>query len=101
MSSVSREEVRRIARLARIRVGDDEADALARDLAATLEYVKLLDEVDTSGVAETSTVIPLATPFRVDEAAAPMAPADVVMNAPAAEGSAFAVPRVLGADAEG
>jgi aspartyl-tRNA(Asn)/glutamyl-tRNA(Gln) amidotransferase subunit C len=101
MSSVSREDVRRIARLARIRVGDEEADALARDLAATLEYVKLLDSVDTSGVIETSTVMPLATPFRVDEPAAPMAPEAVVMNAPASEGSAFSVPKVLGADTEG
>ncbi|MBM4384368.1 MAG: Asp-tRNA(Asn)/Glu-tRNA(Gln) amidotransferase subunit GatC [Deltaproteobacteria bacterium] len=101
MSSVSRAEVRRIARLARIRVGDEEADALGRDLAATLEYVKLLDEVDVSGVAETSTVMPLATPFRVDEVAAAMEPESVVMNAPAHEGSAFAVPKVLGAEAEG
>jgi len=101
MSGVSRDEVRRIARLARIRVGDEEADALARDLAATLEYVKLLDAVDTSGVVETTSAAPLATPFRVDEPALPMSPDAVVMNAPAHEGSAFAVPKVLGADAEG
>jgi aspartyl-tRNA(Asn)/glutamyl-tRNA(Gln) amidotransferase subunit C len=101
MASVSRGDVRRIARLARIRVTDAEAASLARDLAAVLGYVELLDSLDTSGIEATSTVIPLATPLRADEPAVPLAPEVVVMNAPAAEGSAFAVPKVLGAEAEG
>jgi aspartyl-tRNA(Asn)/glutamyl-tRNA(Gln) amidotransferase subunit C len=101
MASVSREEVRRIARLARIRVEEAEADALARDLQAVLEYVALLDSLDTAGVEPTVAVIPLATPLRADEPGEPLAPEVAVMNAPAAEGSAFAVPRVLGAEAEG
>ena len=101
MASVSREDVRRIARLARIRIEDAEADSLARDLGAVLGYVELLDSLDTSGVEATSTVIPLATPLRADEPAAPLAPDVVVMNAPAAQGSAFAVPRVLGGETEG
>jgi len=101
MPSVSREDVRRIARLARIRVGDAEADALARELGAMLGYVELLDSLDTSGVEPTATVIPLATPLRADEPSEPLAADVAVMNAPAAEGSAFAVPRVLGGEAEG
>jgi aspartyl-tRNA(Asn)/glutamyl-tRNA(Gln) amidotransferase subunit C len=101
MASVSRDEVRRIARLARIRVEDGEAEALARELGAVLEYVALLDSLDTARVEPTSTVIPLATPLRADEPSAPLAPEVAVMNAPAAAGSAFAVPRVLGAEAEG
>jgi aspartyl-tRNA(Asn)/glutamyl-tRNA(Gln) amidotransferase subunit C len=101
MASVSRDEVRRIARLARIHVADAEAGALARDLAAVLEYVKLLESLDTSGVEAMSTVIPLATPLRADEPSEPLAPEVAVMNAPSADGSAFSVPRVLGADPEG
>ena len=101
MASVSREDVRRVARLARIRVEDAEAESLARDLRAVLEYVEQLNSLDTSGVEATSTVIPLATPLRADEPVTPLAPEVAVMNAPSAEGSAFAVPRVLGADAEG
>ena len=101
MASVSREDVRRVARLARIRVGEAEADGLARELGAVLGYVALLDSLDTSGVEATSTVIALATPLRADEPAAPLAPELAVMNAPSAEGSAFAVPRVLGGEAEG
>ena len=101
MASVSRDDVRRIARLARIRVTDAEADSLAGDLGAVLEYVELLDSLDTTGVEATSTVIPLATPLRADEPSEPLAPEVAVMNAPAAEGSAFAVPRVIGAEPEG
>jgi aspartyl-tRNA(Asn)/glutamyl-tRNA(Gln) amidotransferase subunit C len=101
MASVSRDEVRRIARLARIRVDDAEADALGRDLGAVLGYVELLDSLDTTGVEATSTVIPLATPLRADEPTAPLAPEVAVMNAPSAEGSAFAVPRVIGAETTG
>jgi aspartyl-tRNA(Asn)/glutamyl-tRNA(Gln) amidotransferase subunit C len=101
MASVSREDVRRVARLARIRVGDAEADGLARDLEAVLGYVELLNSLDTSGVEATSTVIPLATPLRADEPAVPLSPEVAVMNAPAAEGSAFAVPQVLGGETEG
>jgi aspartyl-tRNA(Asn)/glutamyl-tRNA(Gln) amidotransferase subunit C len=101
MASVSREDVRRIARLARIRVEDAEADALARELGAVLGYVELLDSLDTSGIEPTTTVVPLATPLRADEPGEPLAPEVAVMNAPAAEGSAFAVPRVLGSEAEG
>jgi aspartyl-tRNA(Asn)/glutamyl-tRNA(Gln) amidotransferase subunit C len=101
MAGVSREDVRRIARLARIRVEDAEADALAVDLAAVLGYVELLESLDTAGVEPTATVIPLATPLRADEPAEPLAAEVAVMNAPAAEGSAFAVPRVLGNEAEG
>jgi len=100
MASVSRDDVRRIARLARIRVTDAEADSLAGDLGAVLEYVELLDSLDTTGVEATSTVNPLATPLRADEPSAPLAPEVAVMNAPAAEGSAFAVPRVIGAEVE-
>lgn len=101
MASVSRDEVRRIARLARIRVEDAEADALGRDLGAVLGYVELLDSLDTAGVEATSTVIPLATPLRGDEPTTPLAPEVAVRNAPAAEGSAFAVPKVIGTEAEG
>ncbi|HEY8121921.1 MAG TPA: Asp-tRNA(Asn)/Glu-tRNA(Gln) amidotransferase subunit GatC [Myxococcota bacterium] len=101
MASVSREDVRRIARLARIRVGDEEADALGRELGAVLGYVELLNSLDTSGVEPTGGVLALATPMRADDPAEPLAPGVVVMNAPAAEGSAFAVPRVLGGETEG
>ena len=101
MATVSREDVRRVAKLARIRVADAELNALAADLGAVIGYVELLDSLETTGVEPMAAVIPIATPLRADEPVAPLAPEVVVMNAPAAEGSAFAVPKVLGSEAEG
>jgi len=101
MSRISRAELERIARLARLRLDDSEAaDAMLR-LEAILDYVAQLDEVDTTGVPPTAHVIPLATPTRDDVPGDLLAPELAVANAPAARGSAFTVPRVLDDEADG
>ena len=100
MSRISRAELERIARLARIRLDEAQAaDAMLR-LEAILDYVAQLDAVETSGVPVTSHVIPLATPLRDDVPGELLAPELAVANAPAARGSAFTVPRVLDDEAE-
>jgi aspartyl-tRNA(Asn)/glutamyl-tRNA(Gln) amidotransferase subunit C len=101
MSRISRAELERIARLARLRLDDAEAeDALLR-LEAILDYVAQLDALDTSGVPATAHVLPLATPTRADRPAGLLSPELAVANAPAARGSAFTVPRVLDDEAQG
>ena len=101
MSRITREDVERTARLARLRLEDAEAEAMTRDLEAILDYAGLLGAVPTEGVAPTAHVIPLATPLRGDEPDDTLTPEQAVANAPAAEGSAFAVPKVLDSEAEG
>ena len=101
MSHISREEVQRIAHLARLRLSDAEAQAMTRDLEAILSYVEQLEGVDTSEVAPTAHVIPLATPLRPDQPEGDLDPELAVANAPAREGTAFAVPKVLDGEAEG
>jgi aspartyl-tRNA(Asn)/glutamyl-tRNA(Gln) amidotransferase subunit C len=101
MSRISRAEVERIAHLARLRLTDVEAEAMTRQLESVLEYVALLDAVDTHGVPPTSFVIPLATPLREDAPGELLPPELAVANAPAARGTAFTVPRVLDDEAEG
>jgi aspartyl-tRNA(Asn)/glutamyl-tRNA(Gln) amidotransferase subunit C len=101
MSRISRAEVERIAHLARLRLTEAEAADAARRLDAILDYVAQLEAVDTSGVPETSFVIPLATPMREDVPGALLPPELAVANAPAPRGSAFTVPRVLDDEAEG
>ena len=101
MPRISRAEVERIAHLARLRLDDAETeDALSR-LEAILDYVAQLGAVDTSGVPPTVHVIPLATPTRDDVPGGMLPPELAVANAPAARGTAFAVPRVLDDEAEG
>jgi len=95
MSRISREQVAHIAGLARLKLGQDETDEMARDLDQILDYAAALDELDTTGIEPTAHAIPLATPLRPDEAVPGLDPALAVANAPESEGSAFVVPKVI------
>jgi aspartyl-tRNA(Asn)/glutamyl-tRNA(Gln) amidotransferase subunit C len=101
MPGIAREEVGRIAALARLSMDDAEIDRMQRDLAAILAYVEMLAQIDTTGVEPTSHVIPLATPMRTDEPEPAMDPARAVANAPEASDSAFVVPKVIAGEEEG
>lgn len=90
-----------MAELARLRLDEAELSAMTSHLERILEYVDLLSEVDTSGTPPTAHVIPLATPIREDEPGGELAPEQALANAPAAEGNAFAVPKVLDDEATG
>ena len=87
--------VRRIARLARIRVTEDEAKALEQEISGILDWVKQLDEVDTSGVEPMTSVIPMLLKQRPDVVTDGGIADDVVANAPAREDHFFVVPKVV------
>jgi len=98
MARIDRAEVERIAELARLELAPDEAERMTGELAAILGYVEQLDALDTTDVEPTVHALPLATPLRADRAEAPMDPTRAVANAPAADGFAFVVPKVLDED---
>ena len=87
--------VQRIARLARIKVTGEEAKALETELSGILEWVKQLDEVDTSGVDPMTSVIPMTLKQRPDVVTDGGIADDVVANAPAREDHFFVVPKVV------
>lgn len=95
MSRITREEVERVAGLARLELGPDEAQRMTGQLDAILDYVALLSAVDTTNVPPTSHAVPMATPLREDRPGIPLDAEDAVGNAPAREGSAFLVPKVI------
>ncbi len=99
MARITREQVDRIAELARLSLEGEEAAVMERDLERILDYVADLQELDTEGVAPTAHAIALATPVRSDEAEEPMDPELAVANAPESAGTAFVVPKVI--DEEG
>ncbi len=101
MAHISREEVERIAALARLSLSNDEAERMATELDTILGYVETLAEVDTAGIAPTSHVIPLPTPLREDRGGPSLDPEVAVANAPEREGTAFVVPKVIEAEQEG
>ena len=93
--AIRREEVLHVATLARLELTDAEVEALGRQLSSILEYVALLETVDTTGVEPTTHVVPMALPLRADEPRPSLAPDEALANAPARSGTSFAVPKVI------
>jgi len=93
--SVSNEQVRHIAKLARIAMSDEEIDRLAPELNNILGWVEQLDEVDTEGVEPLATVIDQKLRLRDDVITDGDCRNDVLANAPDAQHGFFAVPKVI------
>ena len=93
--AVDRDTVLRIARLARIRVGDDEADALTGELSNILDWVEQLGEVETAGVAPMTSVVAMEPPMREDRVTDGDRAAEVTRNAPEAANDFYVVPKVV------
>ncbi|HKZ96729.1 MAG TPA: Asp-tRNA(Asn)/Glu-tRNA(Gln) amidotransferase subunit GatC [Hyphomicrobiaceae bacterium] len=87
--------VRRIARLARIKITDEEAKGLERELSGILAWVEQLDEVDTSAVEPMTRVVAQELKMRKDEVTDGEIADDVVRNAPQAEDHFYVVPKVV------
>lgn len=87
--------VRRIARLARIKVTDAEAKALETEISGILDWVKQLDEVDVGNVEPMTRVIPMTLRKRDDTVTDGDIPEQVLANAPQREGDFFVVPKVV------
>jgi aspartyl-tRNA(Asn)/glutamyl-tRNA(Gln) amidotransferase subunit C len=87
--------VRRIARLARIKVSDAEAKALENELSGIFVWIKQLDEVDTDAVEPMTRVVAMTLKKRSDEVTDGGIADEVVANAPAADDHFFLVPKVV------
>jgi aspartyl-tRNA(Asn)/glutamyl-tRNA(Gln) amidotransferase subunit C len=93
--SVDRATVRRIARLARIAITDDEAARLETELNGILDWVAQLDELDTSDVAPMTRVEAMTMKKRKDEVTDGYCADDIVKNAPAVDDHYFVVPKIV------
>ncbi|MGB3167364.1 MAG: Asp-tRNA(Asn)/Glu-tRNA(Gln) amidotransferase subunit GatC [Alteraurantiacibacter sp.] len=98
--SVTREDVAKIAQLARIEMGEGDLDRLVPEFNKILEWVEQLGEVDTSGVEPMMAVIPQEQRLRDDVVDAdPLTGGgrreDVLANAPVAEHGFYGVPKVI------
>lgn len=93
--SVSPEDVRRIARLARIAVPEDKLAPLSKELTGILDWIEQLQEVDVEGVAAMASAVEVDLPKRADAVTDGGAPERVLSNAPRAEDGFFVVPKVV------
>ena len=93
--SVNTEQVRHIAKLARIAMSDDEIEALVPELNNILGWVEQLGEVDTDGVEPLTAVIDQKLRLRDDAVTDGNIRDAVLANAPEAQHGFFAVPKVI------
>src|SRR5215472_16041844 len=93
--SVDRATVRRIARLARIAITDDEAKRLEHELSGILNWVAQLDEIDTSAVEPMTRVAAMKMKMRKDGVPEGFSADDILKNAPRAADHFFVVPKIF------
>ena len=87
--------VRRIAKLARIRVEEAEIPALAAEMNGILGYVAQLNEVNVDGIEPLSGGAQMAMRLREDVVTDGEIPEKILANAPDRSGDFFAVPKVV------
>ncbi|MHC4441452.1 MAG: Asp-tRNA(Asn)/Glu-tRNA(Gln) amidotransferase subunit GatC [Planctomycetota bacterium] len=97
-SKIDESQVRHISHLARLNPSDEEVRLFSEQLSSILEYMNLLNEVDTDDVPPTAHALPVHNVFRIDEPGKSLDPDTALNNAPQRDGNFFAVPKVLDQD---
>jgi aspartyl-tRNA(Asn)/glutamyl-tRNA(Gln) amidotransferase subunit C len=92
---VDRKMVRRIARLARIKVSEEDVPRLESELNSILKWIEMLNEVDTSNVEPLTSVVRMQMKMREDVVTAGKDPDAVIVNAPRTDDSFYVVPKVV------
>lgn len=93
--AIDKATVVKVARLARIAVSDDEAEALRGELNTILGFVEQLNEVDVDGIEPMTAVVHVPMKERDDVVTEGRQAEKVLANAPLREGPFFAVPKVV------
>jgi aspartyl-tRNA(Asn)/glutamyl-tRNA(Gln) amidotransferase subunit C len=93
--SVDADTVKRIGRLARIKIEDGDVDKLKDELNTILDFVEQLSEVDVAGVEPMTSVAPMALRRREDKVTDGGYPDQITANAPISEDNFFMVPKVV------
>ena len=96
MSSLSRDEVAKLAGLARIEMSEEELVSLSKEFTVILDAVARVQEVASADVAPTSHPLSLHNVFRPDVVVPSLSPEDALSGAPAQEDQRFRVPQILG-----
>ena len=97
--SLSIDDVRHVANLARLAFDDAQLERLRDELGPILGYAEQIREVATTDVPPTSHAYPLTNVWRADEVRASLEPAAALSTGPAIEDGRFRVPRILDEEA--
>ena len=94
--TINEQDVRHVAKLARLKLSDAEVARYAQQLSDVLGYVAKLDELDTAGAEPMAHPIDLTNALRDDQPKVPLDTEAALTNAPASDPPFFKVPKVLG-----
>lgn len=95
MTTITRDEVAHLAKLARLSVTPEELDTFAGQLDVILTSVARISAVAAADIPPTSHVVPVTNVLREDVVAPCLTPQEALSSAPAAELARFRVPRIL------
>ena len=88
-------QVRKVAKLSRLKLTDAEVREFAGQLSAILEYVEKMNELDTDNVEPLAHCLPINNVFREDEVGESLGTEKTLANAPQRDGEFFKVPKIL------
>ena len=95
MSRISADDVRKVAKLARLNLPDDKITTYTGQLESILGYVSQLEQVDTTGVPETTRAVEVTNVTRQDGVNPTPVREEILNQAPQREGDFFRVPKIL------
>lgn len=93
--SVTKDDVRKVARLSRIEVEEGRLETLAGELNGILGWIDQLNEVDIEGVEPMTSVVETSLPMRADKITDGAKPEQVLANAPKSDDGFFVVPKAV------
>jgi len=98
--ALTQEEVRHVALLARIALTDEQVGTLQTELNGVFDYIDQISRLDLTDVEPMVHSIPLVNSMREDVPVAGLDHERALLNAPAREGDAILIPRIIGPGAE-
>ena len=92
---ITKQEVEKVAKLARLEITEAEKAAFAKQLSQILTHVETLKQYDTAGIEPTATVLGQVNVFREDVVQPSLPVEQALANAPEREADGFAVPKII------
>jgi aspartyl-tRNA(Asn)/glutamyl-tRNA(Gln) amidotransferase subunit C len=95
---ISLDQVRHVAKLARLALREDQLVKYAPQLGAILQYIEQINKIDKTGVEPMAHALPLHNILRDDVVEPSLPLEEVLKNAPETDGRFFKVPKIIGGD---
>ena len=92
---IDQEQVKKVAKLARLELTETEVEEFTGQLSAILDYMEKMNELDTANVEPLAHCLPVSNVFREDRAKESLGTEKTLANAPQRDGEFFKVPKIL------